>query len=146
MSDRDGATAHVEKLIDSVAELVTSEQLEMVRSHILQDPVVTMTVPRPVASKLVLRVSEELILVSVDESQAIEFGWADASEIQTLTALVQSFCRGGFDVQVGSKDHDYYRLRGTGFALTIAHDMFSRLRSGRLVWHTIEQTSTNSRE
>lgn len=140
MTAPNSGLALIERLLESVRPQVSAGDVEVIRSEVRGDPAFTLRASREgVADTLTLRVSDELVLVSIGDSQALEFGWADPSDVDTLAALVTSFCRGGFDVQVGSKDHEYYRIRGDGYALTIAHGVFSRLRSGELVWHTVER-------
>lgn len=140
MSTPDSGIALIEGLIERMRPLVSAGDVDVIRSEVRGDPTFTLRASREgVADTVTLRVSDELVLVSIGDSQALEFAWADPSDVDTLTALVTSFCHGGFDVQVGSKDREYYRIRGDGYALTIAHGVFSRLRSGELVWHTVER-------
>lgn len=135
---RDGLS-YIDEMLGSVADLITDSVLEVVRSSIDGDPVVSVTVSRRCQARtLGMRVNVELILVSIESSQALEFAWKNPDEMATLASLFRSFCKGGFEVQMGSKDGQYYGVRGPGFDLEMGRYMWGFLRSGKLEWRRID--------
>ena len=87
--------------------------------------------------RLVLGLQNDIVLLDVNDSQALEFSQTDDADARDLEQVVRAFCAGELEVQVGARDGKYYALRGGGVELTLPSGVLSFLRSGPRRWSRI---------
>lgn len=136
MSTYGSGLEQIDSLLKSADELRDSGEITIVRSTVRNDPVMDVIASGREAARIFgMRVNVELILVSIDESQAIEFAWADRLKWKPSRpySCILSWNSGRFE---GSS---LSWFRGPGFTLVLPRSILDGFRSGKLVWRKIDE-------